>query len=97
MRPELIIVKVFCLAGTLWVSSADPVATKILLERNEKRGKQDCYILLHRSIKETRQGYRKEMYGLWIEMGVSEIEDQHFACQVCSIFNNKRLTEIKIQ
>ena len=64
------------------------------MKKEENKTVISCYI---EASKEIRQGYRKEMYGLWIEMGVSEIEEQHLACQVCSIFNNKRLTEIKIQ
>ena len=36
------------------------------------------------------------MFDLWNEIGVSEIEVQYFACQVFSIFKNKRLTEIEI-
>ena len=37
------------------------------------------------------------MCDLWNEMGMSEIEEQHLACQVRSIFKNKRLTEVDIQ
>ena len=37
------------------------------------------------------------MCDLWNEMGMSEIEGQHLACQVRSIFKNKRLTEVDIQ
>ena len=37
------------------------------------------------------------MYDLWNEIVMSEIEKQHRACQVRSIFKNKRLTEIEIQ
>ena len=35
------------------------------------------------------------MYDLWNEMGMSEIEEQHLACQVRYIFKNERITEIK--
>ena len=37
------------------------------------------------------------MCDLWNEMGMSELEEQHLACQVRSIFKNKRLTEVDIQ
>ena len=37
------------------------------------------------------------MNNLWNEMGMFEIEEQHLACQVRSIFKNKRLTESEIQ
>ena len=37
------------------------------------------------------------MYNLWNEMGMFEIEEQYLACQVRSIFKNKRLTKIEIQ
>ena len=37
------------------------------------------------------------MYNLWNEMGMFEIEEQHLACHVCSIFENKILKEIEIQ
>ena len=37
------------------------------------------------------------MYDRWNEMEMFEIEEQDLACQVCSIFRNKRLTEIGIQ
>ena len=37
------------------------------------------------------------MCDLWNEMGMSEIEEQHLACQVRSILKNKRLTEVDIQ
>ena len=30
-------------------------------------------------------------------MGMFEIEEQHLACHVCSIFENKRLKDIEIQ
>ena len=36
------------------------------------------------------------MHNLWNEMEMFEIEEQHLACQVRSIFKNKRLTEIEI-
>ena len=37
------------------------------------------------------------MHNLWNKIGMFEIEEQHFACQFCSIFKNKGLTEIEIQ
>ena len=37
------------------------------------------------------------MYNIWNQIGISEIEEHHLACQTCSIFKNKRLTEIEIQ
>ena len=37
------------------------------------------------------------MYYLWNEVGMSEIEKQHLACQNRSIFMKKRFTEIEIQ
>ena len=36
------------------------------------------------------------MHNLWNEMEMFEIEEQHLACQVRSIFKNNRLTEIEI-
>ena len=33
------------------------------------------------------------MHDLRNEMGMSEIEEQHYACQVRSIFKNKRFTD----
>ena len=37
------------------------------------------------------------MHNLWNEMGMFEIEEQHFACQVHSIFKNNLVTETVIQ
>ena len=48
-------------------------------------------------MKESKRGYRKQMYKLWYEMGMFEIEKQHLACYLHSICKNKRLTEIEIQ
>ena len=50
-----------------------------------------------KATKESKRGDRKRMYNLWNEMGKFEIEEQHLACQVRSIFKNKRLKEIEIQ
>ena len=50
-----------------------------------------------KATKESKRGYRKRMYNLWNEMGMFEIEEQYLACQVRSIFKNKRLTKIEIQ
>ena len=50
-----------------------------------------------KATKESKREYRKRMYNLWNEMGMFEIEEQHLACQVRSIFKNKRLTENEIQ
>ena len=48
-------------------------------------------------MKESKRGYRKQMYKLWYEVGMFEIEKQHLACYLHSICKNKRLTEIEIQ
>ena len=37
------------------------------------------------------------MHNLWNEIEIFEVEVQHLACQVRSIFKNNRLTEIEIQ
>ena len=37
------------------------------------------------------------MHNLWNEVGMFEIEEQHLACQVRSIFKNNTLTETEIQ
>ena len=37
------------------------------------------------------------MHNLWNEMRMFEIEEQHLACQVRSIFKNNTLTETEIQ
>ena len=50
-----------------------------------------------KATKESKRGYRKRMYNLWNEKEMFEIEEQHLACQVRSIFKNKKLTEIEIQ
>ena len=66
----------------------------------DKRGKQEstsCYL---KATKESKRGYRKlyrKMYNLWNEMGMFEIEEEHLACQVRSIFKNKRNTQIEFQ
>ena len=50
-----------------------------------------------KATKESKQGYKKRMHNLWNETGMFEIEEQHLADQVRSIFKNNRLTEIEIQ
>ena len=37
-------------------------------------------------MKESKQGYRKRMHNIWNEVGLFEIEKEHLACQVRSIF-----------
>ena len=62
--------------------------------KEENKTAISCYL---KATKESKRGYRKRMHNLWNEMGMFEIEDQHLACQVRSIFKNSRLTEIEIQ
>ena len=53
-----------------------------------------CYL---KAMKELKKGYRERMHNLWNEMRMFEIEEQHLACQVRNIFNNRRLKEIEIR
>ena len=61
--------------------------------KNENKTAISCYL---KATKESKRGYRKRMYDLWNEMGISEIKKQHLASQIRSIFKNKRLTETEI-
>ena len=62
--------------------------------KEENKTAISCYL---KATKKSKQGYRKRIYNLQNEIGMFEIEEQHLACQVRSIFKNKRLTEIEIQ
>ena len=62
--------------------------------KEETKTAISCYL---KATKESKRGYRKRKYDLLNESGMFEIEQQHLACQVRSIFKIKRLTEIKIQ
>ena len=63
-------------------------------KREENKTAISCYL---KATNESKQGYRRRMYNLWNEIGMFEIEEEHLACQVRSIFKNKRLIEIEIQ
>ena len=80
MRLELIIVNHS--AGVLRVSSVGTVVIKLLLERNGQKRKT-------KQRKKRKRGYRKQIHNLWKEMGMFEIEEQHIACQVRSLFQEQ--------
>ena len=46
-----------------------------------------CYL---KTTKESKRGYKKRMYNAWNEVGMTEMEKQHYASQVRSNFKNKR-------
>ena len=55
-------VKVSCPVGVLWVSKADPVAIKLLQERNGQKKTKKIVINYYLKAKEEGQrGYRKRM------------------------------------
>ena len=60
-------------------------------KKEENKAAISCYL---KATKESRREYRKRMHNLWNEMGMFEIEEQYLACQICSIFNNKRFTNL---
>ena len=62
--------------------------------KKENKTVISCYL---KAANESKRVYRKRMYDLWNEVEMFQIEQQHLACQVRSIFKNKRLTEIEIK
>ena len=82
-----------CPAGKQPGPSRHQNAARKIYTKEENKTAISCYL---KATKESKRGYRKRMYNLWKEMGKFEIEEQHLACQVRSIFKNKRLTEVGI-
>ena len=83
-----------CPAGKQRGSSRHQNTARKKWTKEENKAALSCYL---KAMKKGKRGYRKRMYNLWNEMGMFEIEDQHIACEVRSIFKNKRLPEIEIQ
>ena len=65
IRPQLITVKVSIPTGFMWASSVGSVVIKILLERvgkkEENKAAISCFL---KSTKESKRGYRKQMFDL---------------------------------
>ena len=77
----------------MWAQSSSNTARK-RWTKEENKTAISCYL---NAMEEIKQGHRKRMYNLWNDMGMFEIEGQHLACQVRSIFKNNRLDGIEIQ
>ena len=82
-----------CPAGKEHGPHHHQITARMKWTKQENKTAISCYL---KATKESKQGYRKQMHNLWNEMRMFEIEEQHLACQVRSIFKNNRLTEIEI-
>ena len=60
--------------------------------KEENKTATSCYL---KATKESKRGYRKRMHNPWNEMGMFEIEEQHLACQVRSLFKNNTLQKLR--
>ena len=83
-----------CPAGKQRGPGRHQITVRKKLKKEENKTAISCYL---KATKESKRGYRKRVHNLWNEIEIFEVEVQHLACQVRSIFKNNRLTEIEIQ
>ena len=73
MGQELISVTVSSQAGVLWMSSDDPVVSKLMLEEMDQMREQKRNFVLSKSSKGRSREFRWKMYQEWKDLSMFEI------------------------